>query len=130
MTDKPTVKKPIAIIKKIILAIIAGILAIFFAILIFLLAVLAVNFIIHHNYTYVEGVVTSYDSSPAIHDGSYIFKIDNVAVDVGGNLRPSEVYGQLDRPLKVGDRVKAKLIRLDGQLTIYECPGCYVKKIN
>lgn len=83
-------------------------------------------------YTYLEGTVTTYDETPSYADGFVIFSINNVEVDIGGGLRPSSVYGTVDSPLKVGDRVEAKLVKTDSgkSLTIYNCEECYVKKID
>ena len=81
-------------------------------------------------YTYLEGTVTAYDETPSYVDGAIIFSIDNVPVDIGGGMRPSSVYGEVDESLKVGDRVEAKLIGSQGDetLTVYDCVECYVRR--
>lgn len=83
-------------------------------------------------YTYLEGTVTAYDPTPASYDGSIIFSVDHVDVDIGGGLRGNQPWGDVDHPLQVGDKVKAKLIKSEhgSLLTVYDCSECYVKKVK
>lgn len=93
-----------------------------------LLVVALVNNKTDDGYVYITGTVTKYDSSPAAYDGSIIFTIDNVLVDIGGGLAPRP-YGDVDPSYSVGDKVKAKVKRAsDGSFTLYGCPECYVMK--
>ncbi len=79
-------------------------------------------------FVFLNGMVTSYDETPSYSDGPIIFSIDNKMVDIGGGLRagsPGEVYS----PIKVGDKVKAKVMRDEnGELSIYDCESCYIRK--
>ena len=80
-------------------------------------------------YTYLNGVVTAYDETPSHTDGSIIFKIDSRTVDIGGGLRPDRSVGEVYQPIRIGDKVQAKLISPEpGYLTVYGCSQCYVKK--
>lgn len=85
-----------------------------------------------NTYVYIEGKVTEYDVTPANSDGLIEFSIDNRSIDIGGGLRPNAVYGKVDRTLKVGDKVRAKLLHtIDSPYpSVYGCSECYVEKID
>lgn len=77
----------------------------------------------------LHGQVTRYDPTPSYVDGLIIFEIDGQPVDIGGGERPDNVMGSVYSPIKVGDKVDAKVRRAaDGSYTIVGCKECYVRE--
>ena len=97
-----------------------------------IIAIISITYVIYAKnkpgFVYLNGTVTSYDETPTYSDGSIIFSIDNKTVDIGGGLRAGSP-GELYSPIKVGDKVEAKVMRDEyGELTIYDCESCYIRK--
>lgn len=80
-------------------------------------------------YINISGTVTKYDITPTYVDGNAIFEIDSKSVDIGGGLEAG-VRGEFDQQIKMGDKVTARLIVVNGRLTTSGCPECYVVKQN
>jgi hypothetical protein len=100
---------------------------------IFIIAVLAAGILLdwvrmNSRYTYLTGTVTAYDITPSFGDGPITFEIDHKPVDIGGGFRLAAPAGHVYGPIQVGDKVKAKLLKTDTGVTVYECDECYVQK--
>ena len=81
-------------------------------------------------YTYIEGTVTAYDTSPTNYDAPIILKIDNKSINVGGGFGGGDATSKLYSPITVGDRVEAKLLTIQGQLSMIGCEKCYIKRLK
>jgi hypothetical protein len=83
-------------------------------------------------YTLFDGTIKNINRA-CDFDGQCAFTVDDKIVVTGGGLGPTpedNIFGTIDRDLKIGEKVTVKALKADDRYTLRRCGECYVKRAS